>query len=88
MPQVKVKVHNSSSDEMIFLDVFEFVKAHALLKDEVAFLKNAITNNRDYTSPAAHDPITLLFDNSFHVCIYINILYIFIHRYLFYFEYE
>jgi hypothetical protein len=74
MPQVKVKVHNSSSDETILLDVFEFVKAHALLKDEVAFLKNAIANNREYTSPAAHDPITLLFDNSFHVTyIYIYI---------------
>ncbi|OQR94133.1 hypothetical protein ACHHYP_01681 [Achlya hypogyna] len=67
IPQVKVKVHNSQTDETILLDVFEFVKAYSLLKDEVAFLKNAITNNREYTSPMGHDPITLLFDNSFHV---------------------
>ncbi|KAF0683976.1 Aste57867_24057 [Aphanomyces stellatus] len=67
IPQVKVKVHNSKTEETILLDVFEFVKAYALLKDEVAFLKNAIVNNREYTSPPAHDPITLLFDNSFHV---------------------
>ncbi|KDO23396.1 hypothetical protein SPRG_11488 [Saprolegnia parasitica CBS 223.65] len=67
IPQVKVKVHNSKTDETILLDVFEFVKAYSLLKDEVAFLKNAIANNREYTSPMGHDPITLLFDNSFHV---------------------
>ncbi|ETV79672.1 hypothetical protein, variant [Aphanomyces astaci] len=67
IPQVKVKVHNSITDETILLDVFEFVKAYALLKDEVAFLKNAIANNREYSSPQGHDPITLLFDNSFHV---------------------
>lgn len=67
IPKVKVKVHNSATDETIFLDVFEFVKAHALLKDEVAFLRNAIMNNREYEAPERHDPITLLFDNSFHV---------------------
>lgn len=67
IPKVKVKVHNKASDETIFLDVFEFVKAHALLKDEVAFLRNAIMNNREYEAPEGHDPISLLFDNSFHV---------------------
>ncbi|KAF1318464.1 Kinesin-like protein, partial [Globisporangium splendens] len=67
IPKVKVKVYNMATDETIFLDVFEFVKAHALLKDEVAFLKNAIMNDREYESPEGHDPITLLFDNSFHV---------------------
>ncbi|TMW64265.1 hypothetical protein Poli38472_012887 [Pythium oligandrum] len=67
IPKVKIKVHNQLTDETIFLDVFEFVKAHALLKDEVAFLRNALMNNREYEAPAGHDPITLLFDNSFHV---------------------
>lgn len=67
IPKVKIKVHNHATDETIFLDVFEFVKAHALLKDEVAFLRNALTNGREYEAPAGHDPITLLFDNSFHV---------------------
>ncbi len=67
IPKVKIKVYNKVTDETIFLDVFEFVKAHALLKDEVAFLRNAIMNDREYASPAGHDPITLLFDNSFHV---------------------
>ncbi|KAG6614134.1 Kinesin-like protein [Phytophthora cinnamomi] len=67
IPKVKVKVYNKATDETIFLDVFEFVKAHALLKDEVAFLRNALMNDREYESPAGHDPITLLFDNSFHV---------------------
>jgi hypothetical protein len=67
IPKVKIKVHNELTDETIFLDVFEFVKAHALLKDEVAFLRNAIMNDREYAAPPGHDPITLLFDNSFHV---------------------
>ncbi|KAL8020936.1 putative kinesin-like protein [Plasmopara halstedii] len=67
IPKVKVKVHNNATDETIFLDVFEFVKAHALLKDEVTFLRNALMNDREYESPAGRDPITLLFDNSFHV---------------------
>lgn len=67
IPKVKVKVHNSMSNETIFLDVFEFVKAHALLKDELVFLKNAVANNREYTAPEGHEPINLLFDNSFHI---------------------
>lgn len=67
IPKVKVKVHNALTSETIFLDVFEFVKAHALLKDEVMFLKNAVSNNREYTAPLGHDPINLLFDNSFHI---------------------
>ncbi|KAL4165375.1 hypothetical protein KRP22_004103 [Phytophthora ramorum] len=67
IPKVKVKVYNKATDETIFLDVFEFVKAHALLKDEVAFLRNALMNDREYESPSGHDPITLLFDNSFHI---------------------
>ncbi|OWZ14686.1 hypothetical protein PHMEG_00011790 [Phytophthora megakarya] len=46
IPKVKVKVYNKATDETIFLDVFEFVKAHALLKDEVAFLRNALMNDQ------------------------------------------
>lgn len=67
VPKVKVKVHNALADETIFLDTFEFVKAHALLKDEVSFLRNAISNERSYAAPEGHDPISLLFDNTCHL---------------------
>nr|CCA15041.1 predicted protein putative [Albugo laibachii Nc14] len=65
--KVKIKVQNNDTEEIIFLDVFEFVKAHAMLKDEVAFLRNAIMNDREYASPPGHEPITLFFDHSFQI---------------------
>ncbi|CCI41722.1 unnamed protein product [Albugo candida] len=67
IPKVKIKVQNNDTEEIIFLDVFEFVKAHAMLKDEVAFLRNAIMNEREYASPPGHEPITLFFDHSFQI---------------------
>jgi len=64
---LSVKVTNGQTDESIFLDTFEFIKSHSILKDELMNMKNAITNGRDYTSPPEHDPISLLFDCSFHL---------------------
>ena len=67
VPIVKVKVVNQSSGEQIVLDPFEFVKAHTVLNDEVAFIKGALAAHNDYVAPDYHEPVTLLFDHSFQL---------------------
>lgn len=67
VPIVKVKVVNQSSGEQIVLDPFEFVKAHTVLNDEVAFIKGALSAHNDYIAPEYHEPVNLLFDHSFQL---------------------
>lgn len=67
VPIVKVKIVNQSSGEQIVLDPFEFVKAHTVLNDEVAFIKGALAAHNDYVAPDYHEPVQLLFDHSFQL---------------------
>ena len=67
VPIVKVKVTNQSSGESIVMDPFEFVKAHAVLNDEASFLKGALAAGNEYYAPDFHEPVTLMFDHSFHL---------------------
>lgn len=47
------------------IDPFEFTKGFSVLRDEMQKLRNAIENEREYMLPEQHDPVTLLFDNTF-----------------------
>ena len=67
VPIVKVKITNQSSGETIVLDPFEFVKAHAVLNDELSFLTGALNAGNDYYAPDFHEPVTLFFDHSFQL---------------------
>ncbi len=67
VPIVKVKITNTTSGETIVLDPFEFVKAHAVLNDEVSFLTGALNAGNDYYAPEFHEPVTLFFDHSFQL---------------------
>eukprot|EP01051_Picozoa_sp_SAG22_P004377 SAG22_NODE_232_length_14402_cov_58.042159_7_plen_1312_part_00 len=64
-PSVKVRVTNHASDEHVFIDPFEFTKSFSLLRDEMQKMRNAIENDREYLIPEQHDPVTLLFHNTF-----------------------
>ena len=64
-PSVKVRVTNHASDEHVFIDPFEFTKGFSVLRDEMQKMKNAIENDREYACPEQHDPVSLLFDNTF-----------------------
>lgn len=64
-PSVKVRVSNHASDEHVFIDPFEFTKGFSVLRDEMQKMRNAIENDREYAIPEQHDPVTLLFDNTF-----------------------
>jgi hypothetical protein len=44
-----------------------FLPLHSLLKDEMMKLRSAIDGNRSYEVPERHDPVYLMFDNSFHL---------------------
>ena len=64
-PSVKVRVSNHASDEHVFIDPFEFTKGFSVLRDEMQKMRNAIENEREYAIPQQHDPVALLFDNTF-----------------------
>jgi predicted nuclease with TOPRIM domain len=67
--QVKVKVVNRDANpvETIYLASFEFNRAYNILNDELYHLRDAIEADDQYKVPAQHDPLTLLFDATFHV---------------------
>jgi hypothetical protein len=66
-PTVKVRITNSTTDENIWLDTFEFLKAFSVIKSEYSKVALAVDGGSDYDLPAAHDPIEILFSNTFQV---------------------
>jgi|EP01046_Picozoa_sp_COSAG06_P006820 hypothetical protein len=68
-PSVKVRVNNQASNEHVFIDPFEFTKGFSVLRDEMQKIRNALENEREYMIPEQHDPVTLLFDNTFFVSV-------------------
>ncbi len=67
VPKVKVKVINNASDESIIIDPFEFMKAYSIIKDEMSKLQMALESDREYEFPEHHDPLLILFDNTFQL---------------------
>eukprot|EP00501_MAST-03F_sp_TOSAG23-6_P000187 GSMAST32.ASY1.ANO1.190.1 assembled CDS len=65
--ELKVKVHNGNTHEDTLIDTFELDKAYNVLKEEHRNLSIAVENGRDYTVELHHDPVQLLFDNTFHL---------------------
>merc|ERR1712025_1308720 len=63
-PTVKVRVSKNDTKEIILIESFEFSKAASTLQDEHTRLKLALENEREYTSPYAHDPILLFMDHT------------------------
>merc|ERR1711937_438187 len=61
-PTVKVRVSKNDTKEIILIEAFEFTKAASTIQDEHTRLKLALENDREYTSPKAHDPIRLFMD--------------------------
>merc|ERR1711939_813288 len=64
-PTVKVRVSKGDTKEIILIESFEFSKAASTLQDEHTRLKLALENEREYTSPEAHDPIRLFMDHTY-----------------------
>eukprot|EP00752_Nemacystus_decipiens_P003017 g2798.t1 len=70
VPKVKVRVENSDlvgEANSILLDPIDFLRGFSVLKDELVHLRNAKENGRTYVVDTHHDPIQLLFDNTFHL---------------------
>lgn len=63
-PTVKVRVSKNDTKEIILIEAFEFTKAASTLQDEHTRLKLALENEREYTSPFAHDPVSLFMDHT------------------------
>ena len=63
-----IKVRNkAAADEEIVIHGLVFMKAISLLEVECRNISEAIEDGTEYASPAAHDPISLLFDNEFDI---------------------
>ncbi|CAM9781170.1 unnamed protein product [Pylaiella littoralis] len=70
VPKVKVRVENTAiagEANSILLDPIDFLRGFSVLKDELVHLRNAKENGRTYVVDRHHDPIQLLFDNTFHL---------------------
>ena len=67
VPKVKIRVVNGSTDESIVIDPFEFLKSYSIVKDEMTHLSIALESGRDYEFPEHHDPLVILFDNTFQL---------------------
>ena len=65
----KIRATNTLTQEEMLLDEYEFVQALTILNDEHFRLRSTIAegDGATYTLPEAHEPIMLLFDNSFHL---------------------
>ncbi|CAM9272315.1 unnamed protein product [Chrysoparadoxa australica] len=69
VPKVKVRVENTGVEgsNSILLDPNDFLTGFSVLKDELVHLRTALENDREYTVDEHHDPIQLLFQNTFHL---------------------
>jgi len=61
---VRVKVHNTITDDTLTLDKFAFLSAFSVLKDEVSHIQQAVLNDRAYEINEENDPVNLLMDNT------------------------
>jgi hypothetical protein len=66
IPLLKVKVTHIEFGDSVALSLEAADKIRAILHDELVNLNMAIAYNRQYELPEAHDPISLMFDNSAH----------------------
>ena len=67
VPKVKVRIVNGATDESIIIDPFEFMKSYSIVKDEMTHLSIAVESERPYEFPEHHDPLVILFDNTFQL---------------------
>jgi len=67
MAKPRIVVKNAITEEEILQDPWEFLKRFSIVQDEYQKLKHALGFGIEYTVPDTHDPLTLLFDTSFHV---------------------
>ena len=65
VPQVKVKIANKFTDDLIYLDPFEFKKVWQVMKDEVGFLRSHLADGSEYYANDFHDPMAMLYGHSY-----------------------
>jgi len=66
-PEVKVKVENAISDDVIYLDPYEFENVQKVMRNEIGFLAAHFEDGSNYEVSDAHDPINLLYDPTFEL---------------------
>ena len=66
-PEVKVKVENAMSDDIIYLDPYEFENVQKVMRNEIGFLAAHFEDGSSYQVSDAHDPMTMLYDPTFEL---------------------
>ena len=67
VPQVKVKISNKFTDDIIYLDPFEFKQVWQVMKDEVGFLRSHLADGTEYYANEFHEPMTMLYGHSYEI---------------------
>ena len=67
IPEVKVKVENLQTDEVIFLDPYEFENVLKVMRNEVGFLAANFQDNTPYEVSDSHDPMTMFYEPTFEL---------------------
>ena len=65
--KVKVQVEHERTKDKVYFDDHEFVSAISVLQDEQRQLLYAFEGNYPYAIPKVHDPLSILFDKTFHI---------------------
>eukprot|EP00948_MAST-09A_sp_MAST-9A-sp1_P003666 g3666.t1 len=64
---VKFVVTNTQVNEKAIIDPYMFTNALSTIKGELTKLKNALKKQEEYSISEENDPVSLLFDTSFHI---------------------
>ena len=66
-PEVKVKVENAMTDDIIYLDPYEFENVQKVMRNEIGFLAAHFEDGSNYQVSDAHDPMNMLYDPTFEL---------------------
>ena len=66
-PQVRIKVINAQTTDVIYMDPYELHHVHGILQSEIVSLRSAFEQGKDYVVPFQHDPLELCYNHCFHL---------------------
>ena len=66
-PSVKVKIVNRQTDDIIYIDPYEFKQVHDTMRAEVGFLNAHLQDGEPYEASKQHDPIEMFYSITYEL---------------------
>jgi hypothetical protein len=66
-PSVKVKIVNRQTDDIIYIDPYEFKQVHDTMRAEVGFLNAHLEDGEPYEASKQHDPIEMFYNITYEL---------------------